>query len=182
MYKNLQQDVEEGITFEQVVMGFAPIICGYIGRKNKLVPKTGLRKNLTALQKELARVQNLSDHEAQLEHEAIYEKEIKEHEDLVNKNVELRKKYLHLIDKLKNWDVSLHEGTVGQVKLVGIRDLSLAMENHCYIPKSSPILYTGAEWKINKIKTLEFLAQEAKELWEFDRKNVKLILDLLKEK
>jgi hypothetical protein len=179
MYKDLQKDVENGLTFEQAIIGFSPAICGSLNRKNQLVPKPELRKKLTEIKSELKRIQNLTEMDAELEHQGEYDKEIAAHEVLVLKNTALRQKYTALIEKIKNWDVMPHTETVGQIQFIAIRDLSFSMEQACYIPKASPTRYTGFEWKQNKIKALEMMVDEYAEAWKIERETVKHVLELL---
>jgi hypothetical protein len=179
MYKNLMEDVEKGLTVEQVLIGFAPVLCGKLDRNYKLVPNTELRKKLTSLKAELKHIMALSDAEAEQEHSDQYDAAIAEHEALVIKNTELRKKYTALIEKLKDFDVMPYEDTIGQIQFVAVRDITFAMEQACYIPKASPTRYTGAEWKKGKIHALEMMIAEYEDARKIEKDNINHLYELL---
>lgn len=179
MYENLKEDVANGLTVEQVIIGFAPALCGKLNRKQKLVPNTDIRKKLTSLKAELKHIQSLSDAEAEQAHSDLYDADIAEHDALVIKNTNLRKKYTLLIEKLREFDVMPFEDTIGQIQSVAIRDITFAMEQDCYIPKASPTRYTGAEWRKGKMHALEMMISEFEEAWKTEKTNIKQLYELL---
>lgn len=179
MYKNLMEDIENGLTVGQVMIGFAPSLCGTLDRKQNLVPNKEIRKKLTKLKAELKHIKGLSDAEAEQEHSDQYNVDIAEHDAMVLKNTELRKKYTTLLEKLRDFDVTPFEDTIGQIQFVAIRDITFLMEKACYIPKASPVRYTGAEWKKGKINALETMIAELEERWKSEKENVNNLYALL---
>jgi len=179
MYKNLKEDIENGLTVSQVLIGFAPTLCGKLDRKFNLVPDNETRKKLKSLKAELKHIKGLSDAEAEQEHSDQYDAAIAEHEALVIKNTELRKKYTDLIEKIRNFNVAPYEDTIGQIQFVAVRDITFLMEQVCYIPKASPTRYTGAEWKKGKIHALEMMIAEHEENLKNEKTNINHLYELL---
>jgi len=179
MYKNLKEDIENGLTVEQVIIGFAPALCGKLDRKQKLKPNTEIRKKIAKLKAELKYVQGLSDDDAEKEHSKQYDAEISAYDALVIKNTELRNKYTRLIENVRDLDVTPYEDTIGQIQFTALRDINWLMEQACYIPKASPTLYTGSEWKKGKIHALEMLIDEYEETWKAEKANVTHLYEVL---
>lgn len=179
MYKDLQKDVASGLTFRQLIIGFAPAVCGQLNRNQQLVPKSDLRRQIQIYKKELKHLRALTDIEAEQEHHAQYAKEIAVHDAMVVEKTELRKIYVALIEKVQNWDVDPYYDTIGQLRFLALRDLSFNMEQACYIAKASPIKYSGEEWKENKIKALEMMVADYEEAWKLEKDGVKHVLELL---
>lgn len=179
MYEDLKKDVANGLTFEQLIFGFAPALCGKLNRKQKLVAKAELRNKLNDMRRELKRIQSLTEMEAELEHKAEYDKDIIAHEELVSRNTEQRKKYMELIEKTRNWDVTPYHDTMGQLQSAIIRDLTYFMEQDCYIPKASPTRYTGVDWKNAKIQAFEIMIADYEEAWKNEQVLIGQIYELL---
>lgn len=179
MYNDLKEDIDNGMTLRQTIIGFAPAIGGKLNRKNELVPRNEINKKLKELKKELTRISRLSLAEAEAEQKLAYEKEVREYDLLVIKNERLRTKYMNIITQVENWDVSSNPKIGEQLQYIALYDLKTSMNADCYIPKATPTLYSGEEWQKNAMESLNLMINDYQEVWDEEKKTVKAINELI---
>ena len=175
MYKNLKDDVDNGITLSQIIIGYAASFGSDINEKGDLAPTKALEKLIKVKKQKLARIDKLTVEEAEELNRVEYDNDITKYDALVESSVALRKKYSSLIQQLKDWNTSEEPEQINMIKTAAISDLNHSMEISCYIPKHSPIKVGGEQWRLNQIIALNMELDELNRVKEDENKLISLV-------
>lgn len=180
LYDNLPNDIKNGLTFRQLVIGFAPSVMGVINRNKQLKPNPEYAKMIKAAKAELKRCEALTPEEIDAENQNRYEKAMAEHEAIVKERTELRTKYKELIKMVEEWmPDSVKNPELVQLRFLMMRDLNALMEQECYIPKSSPTLNTADQWFKEWTDNVKSDLEYAKARHQFELKAIHNLYEIL---
>jgi len=155
--------IGDGISFEDFVMRCARAFGACITMRDdptdkeisEFKPSPCYKESLDKAKRDLSKVKNTTLEEAEKRAQQKYEKETKDKEEGIQKNIELRSKYQTMLVKVRGWEPPSPDHQ--ELKDFMIKQITNSIEFDCsneYWLNQKLKLLTGQEWKEQKINRL----------------------------